>query len=102
MRVVAAAMDPSDEDLLQALASGREEAVGPLYARYAPIVFGMAAQALDRPTAEEIVQDVFVAVWKNAAFSRIADPPGPGCSRSRTTGSPTSCDAVAAAEDGRG
>ena len=67
MRVVAAAMDPSDEELLQALASGREEAVGPLYSRYAPIVFGMAAQALDRPTAEEIVQDVFVAVWKNAA-----------------------------------
>jgi RNA polymerase sigma-70 factor (ECF subfamily) len=27
----------------------------------------MAARALDRPAAEEIVQDVFVAVWKNAA-----------------------------------
>ena len=36
MRVVTAPMDPSDEDLMQALASGREEAVGPLYARYAP------------------------------------------------------------------
>ena len=59
-------MNPSDEELMQTLAAGREEAVGPLYARYAPIVFGMAAQALDRPTAEEIVQDVFVAVWKNA------------------------------------
>jgi RNA polymerase sigma-70 factor (ECF subfamily) len=75
MPVVAATMDPSDEELLQALASGREEAVGPLYSRYAPIVFGMAAQALDRPTAEEIVQDVFVAVWKNAASFEPARGP---------------------------
>jgi RNA polymerase sigma-70 factor (ECF subfamily) len=67
MRIVAAAMDPSDEDLMRALASGREDAIGPIYSRYAPIVFGMAVQALDRPTAEEVVQDVFVAVWKNAA-----------------------------------
>jgi RNA polymerase sigma factor (sigma-70 family) len=67
MRVVTAAMDPSDEELMRALVSGREDAIGPLYSRYAPIVFAMAAQALDRPTAEEIVQDVFVAVWKNAA-----------------------------------
>ncbi len=52
---------------MRALASGREDAIGPIYSRYAPIVFGMASQALDRPTAEEIVQDVFVAVWKNAA-----------------------------------
>ncbi|HEY3122703.1 MAG TPA: sigma factor, partial [Thermoanaerobaculia bacterium] len=27
----------------------------------------MAAQALDRATAEEIVQDVFLAVWQNAS-----------------------------------
>ena len=32
-----------------------------------PAVFGLAAQALDRGTAEEIVQDVFVAVWRGAA-----------------------------------
>jgi RNA polymerase sigma factor (sigma-70 family) len=66
MHVVTGPVNPSDEQLLGALASGREDAIGTLYARYAPTVFGMAAQALDRPTAEEIVQDVFVAVWKNA------------------------------------
>jgi RNA polymerase sigma-70 factor, ECF subfamily len=66
MHLVSAPVNPSDEELLQELASGREEAIGTIYARYAPTVFGMAAQALDRPTAEEIVQDVFVAVWKNA------------------------------------
>jgi RNA polymerase sigma-70 factor (ECF subfamily) len=29
-------------------------------------VFALAARALDRPAAEEIVQDVFVAIWQNA------------------------------------
>lgn len=56
----------SDEELMAELASGRQDAIGALYARYAPTVLGMAAQALGRPTAEEIVQDVFVAVWKGA------------------------------------
>jgi len=60
-------MDRTDEDLIQELASGREASIGPLYARYAPIMFGMAAQAVDRATAEEIVQDVFLAVWKGAS-----------------------------------
>ena len=67
MRLIAAPTDLSDEELMRAVASGRQEAIGPLYARYAPAVFGMASQALDRPTAEEIVQDVFVSVWKSAA-----------------------------------
>src|ERR1700737_652076 len=61
----------TEEELIQSIASGRQEAVGPLYSRYAPTVLGMAAQAVDRATAEEIVQDVFVAVWKNA---RSFDP----------------------------
>ncbi len=58
---------PADEQLMREVASGRPEAMGQLYARYAPLLFGIAAQALDRATAEEIVQDVFLAVWKNAA-----------------------------------
>ena len=58
--------DASDEALMSALASGQQDAIGLLYARYAPTVLGMAAQALGRPTAEDIVQEVFLAVWKNA------------------------------------
>jgi RNA polymerase sigma factor (sigma-70 family) len=58
--------DASDEALMSALASGHQDAIGLLYARYAPTIHGMAAQALGRPTAEDIVQDVFLAVWKNA------------------------------------
>ena len=59
--------DVSDEALMSDLASGHQDAIGLLYARYAPTILGMAAQALDRPTAEDIVQDVFLSVWKNAS-----------------------------------
>jgi len=62
-----AEMDKTDEELLKELAAGREASIGALYARYAPIMYGMAAQAVDRGTAEEIVQDVFLAVWKGAS-----------------------------------
>jgi RNA polymerase sigma-70 factor (ECF subfamily) len=58
--------DVTDEALMSDLASGHQDAIGLLYARYAPTILGMAAQALGRPTAEDIVQDVFLAVWKNA------------------------------------
>src|SRR3954467_13621634 len=61
----------SDEELMQQLAEGRHEAIGPLHARYAPLIFNIAAQTLDRAAAEEIVQDVFVAVWRHAG---VFDP----------------------------
>ena len=56
----------SDEELMGQLAAGRQGALGPLHGRYASLVFNLAAQTLDRATAEEIVQDVFVAVWRKA------------------------------------
>lgn len=58
---------PADEELMREVASGRQEAIGPLYARYAPVIFGMATRALDRAGAEEVVQEVFLEVWRNAA-----------------------------------
>ena len=63
--------DVSDESLMSDLASGHQDAVGLLYARYAPTILGMAAQALGRPAAEDVVQDVFLSVWKGA---RTYDP----------------------------
>jgi RNA polymerase sigma-70 factor (ECF subfamily) len=57
---------PSDQDLMSQLAAGREDALGPLHGRYASLVFNLAAQSIDRATAEEIVQDVFVTVWRKA------------------------------------
>jgi RNA polymerase sigma-70 factor (ECF subfamily) len=51
---------------MRALAGGDETALPDLYARHAPAVFALAARALDRSAAEEIVQDVFLALWQSA------------------------------------
>jgi RNA polymerase sigma-70 factor (ECF subfamily) len=56
----------SDAELLRDVASGSEEALVLLHHRYARAILGVAAQTLDRATAEDIVQDVFLAVWGNA------------------------------------
>jgi RNA polymerase sigma-70 factor (ECF subfamily) len=63
---VKTASEPSDEQLLAALASGNDTALGPLYRRYVPTVFKIASQALGPHAAEDIVQEVFASVWKNA------------------------------------
>ena len=49
------------------LAAGQPEALGPLHGRYAALVFGLASRSLDRDAAEEISQEVFLAVWRHAA-----------------------------------
>src|ERR687886_404735 len=67
MRDTLVADEVSDAELVRQLAAGRQEALGPLYARYAPLVFGVAAQSLDSSAAEEIVQDVFLAIWRKAS-----------------------------------
>jgi RNA polymerase sigma-70 factor (ECF subfamily) len=56
----------SDEELMSQLAAGRQDALGPLHGRYAPLLFALAAQSIGTASAEEIVQDVFVAVWRKA------------------------------------
>jgi RNA polymerase sigma-70 factor (ECF subfamily) len=52
---------------MRQLAAGSHEALGALYQRYARLIFHLAAKTLDRATAEEIVQEVFLAVWRGAA-----------------------------------
>ncbi|MBV9326370.1 MAG: sigma-70 family RNA polymerase sigma factor [Chloroflexi bacterium] len=66
--VATASVDParSDEDLMYDLASGRQDALGPLYGRYASLVFQLGVQSLDRPAAEELVQEVFLTIWRGA------------------------------------
>jgi RNA polymerase sigma-70 factor (ECF subfamily) len=56
----------SDERLMDRLAAGDQDALGPLHGRYASLIFNLAAQSLGPSAAEEIVQDVFVAVWRKA------------------------------------
>ncbi len=59
-------LSPSDEELVGRLAEGCRDALGPLHGRYASLIFDIAARSLGRTAAEEIVQDVFVAVWRKA------------------------------------
>jgi RNA polymerase sigma-70 factor (ECF subfamily) len=57
----------SDAHLLAAIASGSSEAIGALYDAHARVVFGLAKRILGKPEdAEEIVQDVFAQVWRDA------------------------------------
>jgi RNA polymerase sigma-70 factor, ECF subfamily len=64
--VASIADEPSDEALVAQLASGDREKIVPLLLRYAPRILGLASAAVDHAAAEEIVQDVFVAVWRGA------------------------------------
>src|SRR4051812_30177364 len=66
MRVLRPWHELSDEELMRHLAAGEQDALGPLHSRYAPLIFNLAAQSLDRAAAEEIVQDVFLAIWRKA------------------------------------
>ena len=54
----------TDEGLVARLARGDEDALRALHHRYAALVFTVAARLLDAAAAEEVVQDVFVTLWK--------------------------------------
>jgi RNA polymerase sigma factor (sigma-70 family) len=63
--------DTSDLALLQAMAAGHAPALDELYARYGPAVFGyLMARLGERQLAEEVLQDVMLAVWRSAASFR--------------------------------
>jgi RNA polymerase sigma factor (sigma-70 family) len=61
--------DIRDEVLVGRVArSGDERALSELYDRYSAQVFGLGVRYLgDRSVAEDLVQEVFVSVWRNAA-----------------------------------
>ncbi|MBI3770396.1 MAG: sigma-70 family RNA polymerase sigma factor [Deltaproteobacteria bacterium] len=61
-----AANGSSDEELMRSLAAGNQEALAALYRRHAPRIFSVARRSLDRAAAQEIVQDVFFAIWHEA------------------------------------
>jgi RNA polymerase sigma-70 factor (ECF subfamily) len=56
----------TDEDLMARLVDGQQEALSLLYARHAPTIFQLAVQTLGRAAAEEVVQEVFLAIWRRA------------------------------------
>ena len=59
--------DVTDEALLARLAAGDDRAITHLYQRYAPEILRVATRTLDQSAAEEITQDVMLAVWRSAA-----------------------------------
>jgi len=70
---------PSDEDLVAELArddaAHAERALAALYRRFAGTVFRMAARQLDDGAAADVVQDVFVGVWRSAGtYDRASGP----------------------------
>jgi RNA polymerase sigma-70 factor (ECF subfamily) len=60
--------EPSDEQLMSNLdGSGVEAALSKLYDRYDRTVFGVGLRILgDRSMAEELVQEVFLKVWRSS------------------------------------
>ena len=60
-------MDPTDEDLIAASAAGDREAFGALYRRRRPDVYRFALHMTgSRAAADDIVQDVFLAIMRDA------------------------------------
>ena len=61
-------VEVEDEVLVRRVAAGDERALGVLYDRYAGLVYGTGTRFLgDWGLAEDLVQDVFTSVWRNAA-----------------------------------
>ncbi|MCY0875707.1 MAG: sigma-70 family RNA polymerase sigma factor [Firmicutes bacterium] len=57
----------SDEQLLAAITASDKAAMTAFYDRYERLVFSFAVRCVsDRNAAEEIVQDVFMKVWRSA------------------------------------
>ena len=60
-------MTGEDHDLVRAVASGSEDALGQLYDRYVGAVYATARRlTTDRGLAEEVVQETFLALWNRA------------------------------------
>jgi RNA polymerase sigma-70 factor (ECF subfamily) len=56
----------ADEELVSRVSAGCYEALVPLQERYVSMLTSLVARQVDRASAEEIVQDVFVTVWRHA------------------------------------
>jgi RNA polymerase sigma-70 factor (ECF subfamily) len=64
-RAARAAHDAGDAQLVRALCDGDDTALAAIYRRHADTCFALARRILnDRPLAEEVVQEVFLRVWR--------------------------------------
>ena len=57
-----------DEQLMEKVRAGDGRAIAALYDRYGVLIFSLALRMLnDRESAEELVQEVFLRAWRQAA-----------------------------------
>lgn len=57
-----------DGELIRRIEAGRQDALEELFGRYGSMLLGLAQRVLfRREEAEEVIQDVFTHVWKNAS-----------------------------------
>ena len=63
-----ATMQPApDSALIERMRTGDEAAFSALYDRYSAMLFGMLTRILrDQQAAEEVLQDLFLQLWRNA------------------------------------
>ena len=62
-----AAVGPSDADLMGRCARGDRDALVLLYRRHGGLLYSLAVRiVLDSGVAEEVVQDVFLRIWRSA------------------------------------
>jgi RNA polymerase sigma-70 factor (ECF subfamily) len=65
--VAAAERDPADETLLARVAGGDPDALSELYERYRTVTYSVALRITTDPSAaEDVVQEAFLGVWRNA------------------------------------
>ncbi len=58
---------PSDEEVLEAVGRGDDDALGVLYDRFGRLAYSLAYRVLrDQTLAEDAVQEAFLAVWRSA------------------------------------
>jgi len=60
-------LQPADEELMRRVAEGDSDALAQLFRRYAGAVYSLACRMLnDREGAEELLNEAFVRVWRQA------------------------------------
>jgi RNA polymerase sigma-70 factor (ECF subfamily) len=68
------AFTSGDEELVQQVAAGSQDALAALYDRHVGSIFALARRLTsDRQIAEEVVQETFLALWNRAELFRAAD-----------------------------
>ena len=64
--------EPTDEELISEICNGEEYAIEKLYERYHRYTYSLAYHILRDPgTAEDLVQDVFLSIWRKAASYQV-------------------------------